>query len=112
VGIGITVGVGEGLGVGVGVCVAVGVGVGVGVGVKTGDAEAVGCASLNAFQTSFFPFLIQRYSDPDFTTTLPNFEQVAPAFTALTAGIVEKIIDTKKRAVKSLGILKEVLPLC
>jgi hypothetical protein len=112
VGIGITVGVGEGLGVGVGVCVAVGVGVGVGVGVKTGDVEGIGCASLNSFQTSFFPFLIQRYSDPDFTTTLPNFEQVAPAFTALTAGIVEKIIDTRKRAVKSLGILKEVLPLC
>jgi hypothetical protein len=108
VGIGITVGVGEGLGVGVGVAV----GVGVGVGVKTGDAEAVGCASLNAFQTSFFLFLIQRYSDPDFTTTLPNFEQVAPAFTALNAGIVEKIIDTRKRAVKSLGILKEALSFC
>ena len=107
-GIGITVGVGEGLGVGVGE----GLGVGVGVGVKTGDAEAIGCASLNAFQTSFFPFLIQRYSDPDFTTTLPNFEQVAPAFTALNAGIVEKIIDTRKRAVKSLGILKEALSLC
>ena len=107
-GIGITVGVGEGLGVGVGV----GVAVGVGVGVKTGDVEGRGCASLNSFQTSFFPFLIQRYSDPDFTTTLPNFEQVAPAFTALNAGIVEKIIDTRKRAVKSLGILKEALSLC
>jgi len=106
VGIGMSVGVGEGLGV------SIGVGVRVGIGVKTGDAEGRDFASLNSFQTSFFPFFMQRYSDSIFTTTLPNFEQVAPAFTALNAGIVEKRIDIRNRAVKYLEILKEVLPLC
>lgn len=89
-GVGVGVGVGEGVGVGVGEGVGDGEGVGVGEGVI--DIEGTGVNSfLELFtQTNLLPFITQRNSFPDFVATLPARGQVAPAFTALNAGSVEK----------------------